>query len=267
MSINIFHRCTSTPLYILYLAGAVSMPLAWRSRGLLLVVAVPVFYLLNVFRVVGLVWTQAYVPRISLFVGNFFFQISLIFALSGALGWWLSQGLDQTRQRRFWLRLTAGYAASLGLWWLLGGVYDRLVSSGYQGVIGMISMTGLTGIRLAAELPQDPYRILQFMPAFQMVILGAFAVVCVWHWQAILGSVLGIYVSQIGFFVGVATLNQLYAIDPHVRYFRAWVVVVPFGLVWMLARKKYNRDTQAVPTGSADNAEKAAPTRPAPALQ
>lgn len=276
MSINILPRCTSTPLYILYLAGAVSLPLAWRSRGLLLLVAVPVFYLLNVFRVVGLVWTQAYVPGISLFVGNFFFQISLILLLSGALGWWLSQGLEQIRRRRFWLRLTAGYAASLGLWWLLGEVYDSLVSSGYQGVIGvigMISMTGVigqAGIGLAAELPQDPYRILQFMPAFQTVILGAFALACLWRWQALLGSVLAIYVSQIGFYVGIATLRQVYAIDPHVRYFRAWVVAVPFVLVWMLARKKHGRDAQAVPTASiapTASPEKAAPTRPAPALQ
>lgn len=270
MSINILPRCTSTPLYILYLAGAMSLPLAWRSRGLLLLCAVPVFYLLNVGRVVGLVWTQAYVPSISLFVGHFFFQISAILALSVALGWWISHGWQPAAQRRFWLRLSAASAGSLGLWWLLGGVYNSLISSGYQGMIGILSLTGLTGVELAAELPQDPYRILQFMPAFQVVIVGAFAMACLWHWQWILGGMLGMYVSQIGFLTGVATLNQVYAIEPHVRYFRAWVVAVPFVCVWMLAHKKDSRDALTGPTGSAtpaDNAEKDGPIPPAPALQ
>ena len=113
MSINILPRCTSTPLYILYLAGAVSLPLAWRSRGLLLFVAVPVFYLLNVGRVVGLVWTQAYVPSIALFVGHFFFQISLIVALSGALGWWLSQVVIGGG---FCLHLLVALAVATGRW-------------------------------------------------------------------------------------------------------------------------------------------------------
>ncbi len=258
MSINILPRCTSTPLYILYLAGAVSIPLAWRSRGLLLVLAVPVFYLLNVFRVVGLVWAQAYVPNISLFVGHFFFQIGLILALAVGLGWWISRGWEPAEQRRFWLRLAAGCVGSLGLWWLLGNGYNTVIFGSYAFLLESL------GYMAAEPLPYDPYLVVSLMPAFQLVIWGTFAVACQWRWPQVLGSVLGLVCVQIGFLIGVYVLSQGYAVEPHVRYFRAWVVAVPFVLVWLLEYKKHSRDAQALPT---DPPEKAAPTPPVPALQ
>ncbi len=34
--------------------------------------------------------------------------------------------------------------------------------------------------------------------------------------------------------VDASLCQQDYAVEPHVRYFRGWVVVVPFVLVWLL---------------------------------
>ena len=230
MSVNVLPRCTSTPLYILYLAAAISVPLAWAWRSMLLALAVPVFFVLNVSRVVSLVWTQANLPSISLFVGHFFFQISLITGLTLAFGWWLSQSLTKTEQRSFWLRLVLGSVGSLSVWWLLGGVYDSLISGGYQGIVS------LSGGALSTQVPQDEYRILHLMPAFQLAILGAFAIACVWHWPWVLGCVSVLYISQLAFLLSVGTIRQLYGLEPHVRFFRAWVVAVPFVLVWAIAR-------------------------------
>jgi exosortase/archaeosortase family protein len=249
VTLDVLPGCVATPLLILYVALALVWPLSWKGKGLLVALCLPFFYLLNVVRVIALVLAEAALPDLAVgrpgeFLYDFFFQLCLLGGMTLGMGGWISNcSPDEIRGNphpaswiplRFiqatLLRLALGYGGALVVWQLGGRAYEALVFGSHEMILGEM------GVALPESLPHDPNRVLSYLPAFQMVIFLAFtfAFFGLWRWQHLVLGGLWLYLSQLFFLLSLSFFGLAFHYFPHVRYLRAWVLAVPFLLVWLL---------------------------------
>lgn len=241
-AIRVGSGCTASPTLILAVAAILSLPMSLKTRMLWFALVFPLFYVLNVLRVVGVIEALLYWPTVWRWIEDYFLLASLLIGLVLGLGHLFTQSMERAQKQRFWLRLGLGGVGSIGVWILVGGLYGQALLWSYTQILASV------GVFPYELLPHNPERVLTALPVFQGIFFLAFAVSCQWGWPRFLAGGIGLYGSQLICLLGVFFLSQSFGISLHHYFVRGWIIVIPCVLVWWLTQhhgfivKGYARD-------------------------
>ena len=216
-------ECVFTPLIPVYLAGVLAAPLVPWRRALALAATPVIFLAIGVARVLVLAVPAALVGSYEVAIHGFSQTLVAVLLVAAAAVWTAGNGRQGAGRALMavGVGLAAGFAAAPVLGALLGG--------------GAAALQALAGHGHPFVDAQGAAAVL---PAFQV---GLFAAL----WAAVAGragwrrALLGAGVlaaTQAALALPVGELAFHVGFDPHVSLIRAWTVVAPVALVWVLAR-------------------------------
>ena len=117
-----------------------------------------------------------------------YFLLSLVIVgLILGLGWWQTQHMEAAQKQWLWLRLGAGAAGGIGLWFLVGEAYEPVLLWSCQQVLASI------GVYPAGLLPHNPEYVLTALPVFQGVLFLVVTVIGLWSWRQLLVGAASLY--------------------------------------------------------------------------
>ena len=92
----------------------------------------------------------------------------------------------------------------------------------------------------ATGLVDDPQGAIAILPALQLGLCAAFwaAVGARGSWRRLVLGVVGLAGLQLTVLLGLGELSHHLGFAPHVSLIRAWGVVVPLAVVWVLRRPR-----------------------------
>lgn len=229
-AIRVGPGCAASPTLVLVVAAILSLPMSLKMRTLWLVFVFPLFYLLNVLRVVGVIEALLYWPTVWRWIEDYFLLTSLTIGLVIGLGHLFTQRMEPAQKQRFWFRLGFGVIGGVGVWFLVGSLYGQALLWGYQQILASV------GVLPPELLPHNPERVLTALPVFQGIFFLAFAVSCQWNWKWLLAGGAGLYGSQVLCLLGVFFLNQNFGVPVHHYFVRGWIIAIPYALIWWLTQ-------------------------------
>ncbi len=216
-------ECVFTPLIPVYLAGVLAAPLTpWRRAAALAATPV-IFFAVGVSRVLVLAVPVNVVGNYEVAIHGFSQTLVSVLLVAAAAVW--TAGSGRRGATRAFVALGAGVAAGfaaapvMGL--LLGG-----------GAAGLQALTG------HGHPFVDEQGAAAVLPAFQLGLFAALwaAVAGRARWRSALAGAGLLAASQLVVAFLVGEMAQYGGFNPHVALIRAWTVVVPVVLVWVLAR-------------------------------
>jgi exosortase/archaeosortase family protein len=241
-AIRVGPGCAASPTLVLVVAAILSLPLSLQTRMFWFALVFPLFYLLNVLRVVGVIAALLYWPAVWHWVEDYFLLTSLTLGLILGLGYLFSQSMEPGQKRRFWFRLGLGVIGGISVWVLVGGLYGQTLLWSYQVVLASM------GVFPSELLPHNPERVLTALPVFQGIFFLAFAVSCQWGWLRFLAGAVCLFGSQLICLLGVFFLGQSFGVPVHHYLVRGWIITIPCALIWWLTQhsgltvKSYDHD-------------------------
>ena len=216
-------ECVFTPLIPVYLAGVLAAPLApWRRAAALAATPV-IFFAIGVARVLVLAAPAALVGNYEVAIHGFSQTLVSVLLVAAAAVW--TAGPGRPGAARALVALGAGFAAGFAAAPVLGALLGG-GAAGLQALVGH------------GHAYVDEQGAAAVMPAFQVGLFAALwaAVAGRAAWRrALLGAGI-LAASQAVLALLVGELARHGGFDPHVALIRAWTVVVPAALVWVLAR-------------------------------
>ena len=216
-------ECVFTPLIPVYLAGVLAAPLTPWRRAAALVATPVIFFAVGVSRVLVLAVPVNVVGNYEVAIHGFSQTLVSVLLVAAAAVW--TAGSGRTGATRALVAVGAGVAAGfaaapvLGL--LLGG-----------------SAAGLQALTGHGHPFVDEQGAAAVLPAFQFGLFAALwaAVAGRARWRSALAGAGLLAASQLVLAFLVGEMARHGGFDPHVALIRAWTVVVPLVLVWVLAR-------------------------------
>ncbi len=216
-------ECVFTPLIPVYLAGVLAAPLTpWRRAAALAATPV-IFFAVGVSRVLVLAVPVNVVGNYEVAIHGFSQTLVSVLLVVAAAVW--TAGSARPGAVRALMAVgagvAAGFAAAPVLGFLLGG-----------GAAGLQALTG------HGHPFVDEQGAAAVMPAFQIGLFAALwaAVAGRARWRSALVGAGLLAASQLVLAFLVGEMAQHGGFNPHVALIRAWTVVVPLVLVWVLAR-------------------------------
>ena len=216
-------ECVFTPLIPVYLAGVLAAPLVpWRRAAALAATPV-IFFAIGVARVLVLAAPAAIVGNYEVAIHGFSQTLVSALLVAAAAVW--TVGAGRAGAARALVALGAGVAAGFAAAPVLGALLG----------VGASALQALAGHGHAYVDDQGAAAVL---PAFQVGLFAALwtAVAGRAAWRRALLGVGLLAASQAVLALLVGELARHGGFDPHVALIRAWTVVVPAALVWVLAR-------------------------------
>ena len=232
VAISVGAGCAASPTLVITLAALTVLPLSLRMRGLGLLLLIPLFYVLNVLRVVGVMEALLYWPAVWRWVEDYFLLGSLSVGTLLGLGWYHAQAMDSLQKRGFWLRLGIGVVGAVGAWMLAGGLYSGALLWTYQQLVAGV------GISATELLPHNPERVLTALPVFQGILFVALAIGWRWGWRRVVAGGAFLFASQLLCIFGVFVLYQGFGLGVHHYFVRGWMLLIPCLLFWAFPRPK-----------------------------
>ena len=224
---RVTQECIFTPLIPLYIAGALSAPLApWRRAAAL--TATPIlFFAVGVSRLLVLAVPATVIGSYSTAIHAFSQTLVALILVAAAAFYTAGSGAGtRAAVARALVATGAGVVVAIAgapIWGLLFG----------GAAAGLQSLAGHAGHQFA-----DSQGAWVLVPAFQ---LGLFVAL----WAAAAGrtgwrrAALGLVVlatAQAVLTIPVGALAHHYGFDPHAGLIRGWALAAPVGLVWLLRR-------------------------------
>ena len=226
---QVTNECLFTPMVPLYLSAVFALPLSRVRRGTWVALALPLFFVLGVARLLMLALPPFLIQQpaflahgfYQLLAGSLAIVVAAHVALRGHSGWAAS--------RRALFALTTAGIAGLAM----GPVWDfALLQTG--GVVHEVLPATLTSLSVAG----DHQGALALLPAFQMALtLGLWIALTGGRRYSRLARGLGaVAAAQIVVLVALGSL-ELAGIHPHALVIRGWALVGPLILAttWALA--------------------------------
>ena len=220
-------ECIATPLMPVYVAGALAAPVARWRRAAALGAAPAVFFLLGVSRllVLALPATLLASPEVAI---HAFSQVLVAGVLVAALAILSAHSAAHPHPaRRVVGAIGVGIVAALAA----GLVWSDLLHRAVDGVQLLVQHGGHRAV-------EDPQGALAILPAFQLGLL-----VAAWvgsgargPWRRFAGGVVGLAGLQLASLLALGELAHHVGFAPHVSLIRAWALVAPLALVWVLRR-------------------------------
>ena len=221
-------ECLATALFPLYVAGVLTVRLAWPWRALALMAAPPLFAALAIVRLLLLALPPALAAS-PLFLVHGFHQLVLAVIGVVLLALW-----REPRGPRRWMRAAARAAAALGVAAILAIVAGSALTSVVLGAARAIaSLASRTLMDLAA--PGDAQGALALLPAYQAGLLLALGVAVVAGWRRLLAAFGVLLASQVIFLLALGELDHA-GLVAHALVLRAWAVAVPVVLALAMLR-------------------------------
>ena len=231
-------ECLLTPVFPLYLAAALSLPMRRRRRLAALLAAIPIFLILGVVRVLVLA-VPAWTIASPLFLVHGFFQI----VVGLAIVVWTCRPLRQAGAARLadWPRvagaiLAGGVAAAIGAPWLTRAAF---------GVVALLRPWAPHAVS-ALVIPGDLQGALVLAPLYQLGLLTA-----IWVGRRpITGAsryalaLAALLLSMVAGLVMVGAWIAHAGAAPHALVLRAWSVGAPLFIAWVFFRTP-SADTKA----------------------
>ena len=216
-------ECVFTPLIPVYLAGVLAAPLVPWRRALALAAAPAIFFAIGVARVLVLAVPAAVVGNYEMAIHGFSQTLVSVLLVAAAAVWTVGNG--RQGGARALMAVGAGVAAGLAAAPVLGAVLGG-------GAAGLQALAG------HGHPFVDEQGAAAMLPAFQVGLFAALwaAVAGRADWRRALAGLGLLAASQAALALPVGELAFHLGFDPHVALIRAWTVVVPAALVWVLAR-------------------------------
>ncbi len=224
-------ECLLTPVLPIYLAAVLSLPLGLRRRIGALLAAAPIFFGLAVVRVLVLALPPSAVASPIYFVHGFF-QIVLALAIVAMLCRPVTEKLAASTildWRRFGQSVAIGFVASIA-----GGQPLTMVTQALASALAPWFPHALTNMIVTG----DPQGVLVLAPGYELGLLAAM-------WWALrprprvgrtFVALAGLIISLVILAVAAGAWLAHAGVLPHALILRAWTVVAPLGLAWLLFR-------------------------------
>jgi exosortase/archaeosortase family protein len=221
-------ECLATALFPLYVAGVLTVRLAWRWRALALLAAPPLFTALAIVRLLLLALPPALAAS-PLFLVHGFHQLVLAVIGVMLLALW-----REPRGPKRWVRAAARGGAALGIAAVLAVVAGSVLTDAVLGAARVIaSLASRTLVDLAA--PGDAQGALALLPAYQAGLLLALGIAVLTGWRRLLAAFGVLLASQVIFLLALAAVDHA-GLVPHALLLRAWAVAVPVVLTLAMLR-------------------------------
>ena len=216
-------ECVFTPLIPVYLAGVLAAPLVPSRRVLALAATPVIFFAVGVARVLVLAVPAAVVGNYEVAIHGFSQTLVSVLLVAAAAVW--TAGSARPGAVRALMAVGVGVAAGFAA----------------APVLGALLGAGAAGLQAAAGHGHpfvDEQGAAAVLPAFQVGLFAALwaAVAGRAKWRSALVGLGLIAASQLVLALLVGELARHGGFNPHVSLIRAWTVVVPLALVWVLAR-------------------------------
>ena len=222
-------ECIATPLIPVYVAGALAMPLASWRRAAALGAAPAIFFLVGVARLLVLALPTTLVASHTVAI-HAFSQVLVAGLLVTGLAVLSARFVGHPHPARWAVgAIGVGIVAALAvgpLWsnlmhWAVGGGQLLVQHGGHRPV-------------------DDPQGALAILPALQLGLCVAFwaAIGARGPWRRLVIGVVGLAGLQLAVLLVLGELSHHLGLAPHVSLIRAWAVVAPLAVVWLLWRPR-----------------------------
>ena len=218
-------ECIATPLIPVYLAGALAVPLARWRRVAALGAAPAIFFLLGVARLLVLALPTTLVASHTVAI-HAFSQVLVAGLLVAGLAGLSARSVGRPHPtRRVVGAIGVGIVATL----VVGPLWSGLL---YQAVDGGQVLVQHGGHRVV----DDPQGALAILPALQLGLCAACWAAIGWRgpWRRLVLGIVGLAGLQLTVLLVLGELSHHMGFAPHVSLIRAWGVVAPLAVVWVL---------------------------------
>ena len=218
-------ECIATPLIPVYLAGALAVPLARWRRVAALGAAPAIFFLLGVARLLVLALPTTLVASHTVAI-HAFSQVLVAGLLVAGLAMLSARSVGGPHPaRRAMGAIGAGIVATL----VVGPLWSDLL---YRTVaVGQV-LVQHGGHRVV----DDPQGAIAILPALQLGLCAACWAAIGWRgpWRRLVLGIVGLAGLQLTVVLVLGELSHHLGFAPHVSLIRAWGVVAPLAVVWVL---------------------------------
>jgi len=220
---EVTQQCLFTPVIPVYAAAVASQPMPWRRRWTWIALALPLFFVLGVARVLVLA-LPAHVVESPVVLAHGFYQVLVAAALVIAAAHLGTRGTS--------IRHTsARTAGALGLAIVAGLLAARLwepLLLAMAAVVQMVVPQTVTSLVMG----DDPQGALALVPSSQMALLVGlwFGLTGGTRRLSLAGAAVILALSQVCALVALGTATSAFDVTPHALVLRAWALVVPLGL-------------------------------------
>ena len=222
-------ECIATPLIPVYVAGALAVPLARWQRVAALGAAPAIFFLLGVARLLVLALPTTLVASHTVAI-HAFSQVLVAGILVAGLAVLSARSVGPPHPaRRAVGAIGVGIVAALAV----GPLWSNLLHWAVDGGQLLVQHGGHRPV-------DDPQGAIAILPALQLGLCAAFwaAVGARGSWRRLVLGVVGLAGLQLTVLLGLGELSHHLGFAPHVSLIRAWGVVAPLAVVWVLRRPR-----------------------------
>ena len=222
-------ECIATPLIPVYVAGALAVPLARWQRVAALGAAPAIFFLLGVARLLVLALPTTLIASHTVAI-HAFSQVLVAGLLVAGLAMLSARSVGrQNPARRAVGAIGVGIVAALAA----GPLWSNLMHWAVDGGQLLVQHGG-------HRVVDDPQGAIAILLALQLGLCAAFwvAVGARGPWRRLVLGVVGLAGLQLTVLLALGELSHHLGFAPHVSLIRAWGVVAPLAVVWVLRRPR-----------------------------
>ena len=222
-------ECIATPLIPVYLAGALAVPLARWRRVAALGAAPAIFFLVGVARLLVLALPTTLVASHTVAI-HAFSQVLVAGLLVAGLAVLSARSVGRPHPaRRAVVAIGVGIVAAVAV----GPLWNDLLHRAVDGGQVLLQHGGHRPV-------DDPQGALAILAALQLGLCAAFwvAVGARGPWRRLVLGIVGLAGLQLTVVLGLGELSHHLGFAPHVSLIRAWGVVAPLAVVWVLRRPR-----------------------------
>lgn len=232
---QVTQECLLTPLVPIYLAAIVALPMRPRTRLSALALALPVFFVLGILRVLVLALPPAIVAS-PLFVAHGFYQlVAGLAVLTVACAWAISRGDEPARRSQIAGRALVAASAAVALAAIAGDAWRA-------GVIALLAPIQTLAPHAFASwsVPGDVQGALPLLPAYQLGMLGGLWIALApfrRFGRAALAFML-LALGQVAILVALGEAAAHWEMPAHALIIRGAALAMPIAIAWLLFRPR-----------------------------
>ena len=223
-------ECIATPLIPVYMAGALAVPLTRWRRAAALGAAPAIFFLLGVARLLVLALPTTLIASHTVAI-HAFSQVLVAGLLVAGLAGLSARSVGRPHPAR---RAVGAIGVGIVVAVVVGPLWSDFLHRAVDG--GQLLVQHGGGHRLV----DDPQGAIAILPALQLGLCAAFwvAVGARGPWRRLVLGVVGLAGLQLTVLLALGELSHHLGFAPHVSLIRAWGVVAPLAVVWVLRRPR-----------------------------
>lgn len=230
---QVTQECLLTPLVPIYLAAAVALPMRRRTRAWVLLLALPVFFVLGILRVLVLALPPAVVSS-PLFVAHGFYQmVGAVAVIAAGSAWAIAREGEPSRPSRIVGRALVASAAGMLVAITVGAPWRTAVAAIAGAPLSAAPHT-LTSWTIAGDLQGA----LPLLPGFQLGLLaGLWIALSPFRRVPRLALAVGaLALAQVALLLSLGEGAAHLGIPAHPLLVRALAVSMPIAAAWLLFR-------------------------------